>query len=300
MHSAIYTGWVRHRRLTPRRHTFRYRLFMMYLDLAELDQVFRGRWLWSARRPAVAWFRRADYLGDPRVSLDQAVRDRVAQETGSRPAGPIRVLTHLRYFGYCFNPVTFYYCFDDTGTRVETIVAEITNTPWKERHCYVLTHGDANKADTRRFRLAKNFHVSPFMEMALDYDWRFKLPGESLVVHMENLKRGAKMFDATLCLERRAITGPALARALLRFPAMTLVVIAGIYWQALRLWLTRTPFHPHPAKAPVSGVSSLRRTPESSMPERHGAETTGFRPAPERLTNYGYLNRRGHGVRRGT
>ena len=139
MHSALYTGRLRHRRFAPRAHQFSYRLFMMYVDLAELDEIFRGRWLWSARRPALAWLRRADYIGDPARSIDTVVRDRIAAQTGTRPAGPIRMLTHLRYFGIGFNPVTFYYCFDAADTRVEAIVAEITNTPWNERHAYVLT-----------------------------------------------------------------------------------------------------------------------------------------------------------------
>ena len=138
MQSCLYNGWVRHRRFAPRAHAFRYRLFMAYLDLTELDHVFRGRWFWSTRRPALAWFRRADYLGNPSVPLDQAVRDAVERDTGMRPRGPIRLLTHLRYFGHGFNPVSFYYCFDPADTRVETIVAEITNTPWAERHAYVL------------------------------------------------------------------------------------------------------------------------------------------------------------------
>lgn len=260
MHSAIYTGWVRHRRLGPRAHAFRYRLFMMYLDLAELDRVFRGRRLWSARKPALAWFRRADYLGDPHVPLDQAVRDRVERETGARPRGPIRVLTHLRYFGYCFNPVTFYYCFDRAGARVETIVAEITNTPWNERHVYVLREGRAGAA-TCRYRFKKSFHVSPFMEMALDYDWYFGAPAARLAVHMINSKNGAKTFDATMSLTRREITGPALAAVLLRFPLMTLKVTAAIYWQALRLWLKRTPVYTHPAKlADTPGGAETART----------------------------------------
>lgn len=258
MYSAIYTGWVRHRRLQPRPHAFRYRLFLMYLDLAELDRVFRGRWLWSTRRPAPAWFRRADYLGDPRTPLDQAVRDRVEQETGIRPAGPIRMLTHLRYLGYCFNPVTFYYCFDRTGERVEMVVAEITNTPWNERHTYVLHNNTSGM--THRHRFAKRFHVSPFMEMALDYDWYFSAPGERLAIHMINRKNGTKTFDATLRLARQPITAPALASALLRYPLMTAKVTAAIYWQALRLWLKRTPFHPHPAKAaePTGGADTAK------------------------------------------
>lgn len=261
MHSAIYTGWVSHRRFTPRPHAFEYRLFMAYLDLAELDAAFRGRWLWSARRPAPAWFRRADYLGDPTVPLDAAVRERVLAETGRRPAGPVRMLTHLRYFGLCFNPVTFYYCFDPAGERVEAILAEITNTPWHERHAYVLDcAAQAGPRRAWRFHFGKRFHVSPFMPMALDYDWRFTQPGDTLGVHMVNRRAGVEVFDATLALERRPITGASLARALASFPPMALKVVGGIYWQALRLWLKGMPFHPHP-RTPRNGG------PGSAFPE---------------------------------
>jgi uncharacterized protein len=249
MHSALYIGRLRHRRFAPREHRFSYRLFMMYVDLAEIDRIFRGRWLWSARRPALAWLRRADYLGDPAVSLDTAVRERIAAHTGVRPQGPIRMLTHLRYFGVGFNPVTFYYCFDAADTRVESIVAEITNTPWNERHAYVLT-APAAEPRTRvlRFRFAKDFHVSPFMPMQVDYDWHFGTPGERLAVNMQNFENGARVFDATLDLERREIGAGALARALLAFPCMTATVLAGIYVQALKLWFKRIPFHAHPSR----------------------------------------------------
>ena len=242
MHSALYTGSLRHRRFAPRPLEFRYLLFMAWLDLAELDEVFRDRWFWSVRRPALAWFRRGDYLGDSALPLDQAVRDLVARETGVRPAGPIRLLTHLRMFGHCFNPVSFYYCYDAAGGKVETIVAEITNTPWNERHAYVLpAHGGE-----LRFRFGKAFHVSPFMPMALQYDWRFGEPGARLAVHMRNLEGNAKVFDATLDLERREIGAATLAGALARFPLITLQVVAAIYWQAFRLWTRRTPFYAHP------------------------------------------------------
>ena len=245
--SCLYEGRVRHRRFAPRAHEFSYSLFFCYLDLDELDRVFAGRWLWSARRPAVAWLRRGDHLGDPDVPMSTAVRDLVERESGKRPTGPIRLLTHLRYFGYCFNPVSFFYCFDDAGERVETIVAEVSNTPWRERHCYVLTEALNEGADTRkRYRFAKDFHVSPFMDMAHDYDWRFGEPGNQLAIHMENWKTGARYFDATMSLRRRAMTGWTLASALARFPQMTGKVIAAIYWQALLLWLKRIPFHSHP------------------------------------------------------
>lgn len=245
MNSRIYTGWVRHRRNAPRRHEFNYRLFLMYLDLAELGDVFAGRWLWSARRPAIAWFRRRDHLGDPSRPLDDEVRDLVERETGRRPKGRIALLTHLRYFGYCMNPVSFYYCWDEHGGQVESVVAEVSNTPWGERHCYVL---DARRGEAGRLRFAfkKGFHVSPFMDMDQDYLWRFSAPGGTLHVHMENHEAGHKLFDATMRLEAVPIGGASLMKVLVSYPIMTGRVILAIYWQALQLWRKRVPFYSHP------------------------------------------------------
>ena len=251
MHSAIYHGWLEHRRHRPRSHAFRYRLFMMYLDLGELDRVFAGRWCWSTTRRALARFDRRDHLGDPAEPLDESVRRLVAARTGSRPTGPIRLLTHLRYFGYCFNPVSFYYCFDAADRSIETVVAEVNNTPWGERCCYVLPAGGAG-ANLLRSRSAKLMHVSPFNPMDLDYDWRLSRPTQRLAVHMALRQSNAPVdapvqFDATLALRRVPLTGRALAGALLRFPFMTARVMAAIHWQALRLWLKRVPVHNHPA-----------------------------------------------------
>jgi DUF1365 family protein len=235
--------------MAPVPHAFSYRMFMLFLDLAELPRVFEGRWLWSARRTALARFRRADHVGGPDQPLDEAVRDLVQAETGARPAGPVRLLTHLRYFGFVFNPVSFYYCYDADDTRVETIVAEVNNTPWGERHCYVLPQSmNAGRGGHGRYFPHKDMHVSPFMEMDVQYDWRFAPPGQSLTVHMENARRGRKIFDATLVLEREDIRAGTLARALAGYPLMTFKVVAAIYWQALRLWLKRVPVHDHPAK----------------------------------------------------
>jgi DUF1365 family protein len=247
MHSAIYTGWIQHRRFGPQRNAFRYRIFMSYLDLAELPGLFERRWFWSARRPALARFNRADFLGPTDTPLDTAVRDLVASRSGVRPTGPIRLLTHLRYFGYSFNPVSFYYVFDASGSRVESIVAEITNTPWKERHAYVLPIAAAERKGGRawRFSFQKQFHVSPFMPMDMRYDWCFGNPGEGLHVHMENWREGQPQFDATLNLKRQELTAGSMAHALIQFPLITVRVSALIYWQALKLLIKRTPIHTH-------------------------------------------------------
>jgi DUF1365 family protein len=262
MHSALYRGWLEHRRHRPRRHAFRYRLFMLYLDLAELDHVFRGRWCWSTTRRALARFDRRDHLGDHDTPLDESVRVLVAERTGRRPTGPIRLLTHLRYFGYCFNPVSFYYCFDAAGDRVETVVAEVNNTPWGERHCYVLP---LDHSGTRALHAhsTKAMHVSPFNPMELDYKWDFSAPARQLAVHMTLKPAGGTgrepvLFDATLALRRTPLSGRALAGVLLRFPAMTARIIAAIHWQALRLWIKRVPVHSHPAE-PMGESNETRR-----------------------------------------
>jgi hypothetical protein len=158
------------------------------------------------------------------------------------------MLTHLRYFGYCFNPVSFYYCYDATGENVDTIVTEIHNTPWGEEHLYVLTRGlnEHPLPDWRRLRFDKAFHVSPFMDMDIHYDWRFRVPGPKINVHMINLQQGRPIFDASLSLERRPMSRPNLSRVLLAYPLMTLKVTTMIYWQALRLLLKKAPFYEHP------------------------------------------------------
>ncbi|MDX9787479.1 MAG: DUF1365 domain-containing protein [Desulfobacterales bacterium] len=247
MKSALYFGQVRHRRTKPVLHGFRYNLFMVYMDLAELDTVFEGNPFWSIGRPNIAWLCRTDHFGDPRIFLDQAVRELVAEKTGRNPTGPVRMLTHLRYFGHCFNPVTFYYCFSPDDTVVDTIIAEIHNTPWGEVHCYVLdrTNNLGNQAH-QRFHFAKAFHISPFMPMDITYDWEFDRPGEALYVHMMDKVNGEPVFEAVLNLTRQKITNRELTLTLLRYPLMTVKVISAIYWQALQLRLKGAVYYPHP------------------------------------------------------
>jgi len=245
MESALYEGRVWHRRFRPVAHAFSMPLYLTYLDLDELATAFRGRLLWSASRPALARFRREDHLGDPRVPLDRAVRDLVEERTGLRPDGPIRLLTHLRSAGWLMNPVSFHYCFAANGRDLTALVADVTSTPWHERHAYVIPAREP--ARRLRFEARKRLHVSPFLPMELAYRFRFAAPGRSLGVRIETDDgSGLPLFDAVLALRRRAITTASLARALVRHPLMTARVSAAIYWQAFRLHRKGAPFHPHP------------------------------------------------------
>jgi DUF1365 family protein len=239
--SAIYEGTISHRRFAVRSHEFRHRIALAYLDLNELDGLLDGRLL--ARRPGMARFRRADYLGDPDVGLADAVRRHVRRRTGSAPEGPIRLLTHLRTFGHCFNPVSFYYCFT-AQEQLDAVVAEVTNTPWGERHAYVLARAGEGPVLTADF--AKALHVSPFMGMAQRYTMRVAAPGATLAVHIESHELGRLAFDATLALRRTPLTRGSLASVSARYPAATLRLLALIYAHALALKLSGVPLQPHP------------------------------------------------------
>jgi len=249
MESCIYQGQVRHTRWTPLKHEFSYRLFLMYLDLDELPTLFRSRWFWSVSRPAIARFRRRDHLGASDQPLGDAVRDLVEKETGRRPDGPIRLLTNLSYFGYCFNPVSFYYCFAADSQSLEFIVTEVNNTPWGECDTYVMDCSANTGSDTSwRFQPEKKMHVSPFMPMDIDYDWTLSAPADRLSVSMTNSRDGSPIFNAAMALGRRKITGRSLATVLLQFPFQTFKIIVAIYWEALRLWIKRCPLYAHPGK----------------------------------------------------
>jgi DUF1365 family protein len=234
--SAIYDGHVRHRRFADGEHEFSYGIALAYVDLDELPALLGGRLVRSS--PGLVRFRRDDYLRGE-SSLTDSVRGLVEQRTGHRPRGPIRMLTQLRSFGHCFNPVSFYYCFDDG--RLDTLIAEVTNTPWGERHAYVIDGG--------RGAMDKSLHVSPFMGMDHRYEVRATAPARTLSVHIESHTGGERAFDATLALHRRELTPRSLAEVTLRYPAAAARVLALIYGQAVRLKLKGATYHPHPSRS---------------------------------------------------
>ena len=267
MRSALYEGHVRHRRLAggePGRtgadggpaYEFRHPLFMAYLDLGELPEALDGGLLSSARRPALAWFRRADHLGEPDRDLAESVRELVAARIGVRPEGPIGLLTHLRCFGHNFNPVSFYWCFGRDSGHVEAVVAHVTNTPWGESHSYVLDareSADRGSARLARGGFEKVLHVSPLMGMEQTYDLRVTEPGERISVHIASSARdGGAVFDATLSLARRELSRRTLCALLARHPFQTVAILARIYGHALRLRLRGAAYHPHPQRGALS------------------------------------------------
>ena len=245
MRSAIYEGTVRHRRLAERSHQFRYSIAMPYLDLDEIEEVVGGRL--AREGPGVLRFRRADYLGSPDVPLKDAVHALVASRLGAAPTGPVRLLTHLRTAGCCFNPASLYYCFGPDGEQLEAIVLEVTNTPWGERHAYVLPCREPESSgSTHNGAFDKAFHVSPFMGMDQRYTWRAGTPGLTLSVHIESTEGDVRVFDATLRLRRRPLDRRTLAGMTIRYPFAAQRMLVLIYAHAVCLSLKGVRIRPHP------------------------------------------------------
>ncbi len=241
--SVLYRGIVRHRRFTPVEHEFRYRVTMPLLDLDTVSRELCIPGLLGVHWPALGWFRRRDYAGDPSHSLADAIRDRVEEEIGWRPDGRIRLLTNLRYWGFVMNPIAVFYCEDADGT-LQNLVLQVTNTPWREKILYVVCAIPGMRNQCQRF--AKEMHVSPFHPMDMTYVCRFRAPDSKLFFHLENHALSRCETDATLVLERVPMTFPRLAGLVLRQPSMTMKTGFGIYWQALRLWCKEAPVYRHP------------------------------------------------------
>ena len=257
MEPALYFGTLRHRRFRPARHEFTYPLFMTFLDIDRIPELMKVSPLASYNRFNWASFAERDHLGDPNLPLRARLAEDAAREGVAVPDGPIYLLTHLRYLGYSFNPVSFFYCYDRQG-QVQAVLAEVANT-FGERHNYWLwAANEIPSANSKRYRRPKLMHVSPFMPMELDYVFVFTAPGERLTVHMQTLEGEEAFFDGTLNLKREPWSRAALHRALLRHPWMTGKVIGAIHWEALKLYLKKVPVFTHPASRNQGGESACR------------------------------------------
>lgn len=259
--SCIYQGRVRHRRFMPVRNAFSYDMFMLYLDLDEVESLFSEKWYAGYNRFNLVSFKRSDYFDAEKEDLKQAVIEKVnryAQKHNKMipNISKVRLLTHGRYFNFIINPVSFYYCFDEDENLI-SILAEITNTPWGERYSYVLLMGEETadmqyqqKGDRHHvFQFDKQFHVSPFNPMDMQYNWVVSEPIDKLHIHMDNTQQQGELidkhFDATLMLEKKPWESH-FSKSLIQYPFMTVKVVMGIYWQALKLWIKKAPFYNHP------------------------------------------------------
>lgn len=266
--SALYRGWIRHRRYAPKTHNFTYRLSLLWLNLDEQAEVFKLSSLWSGRWWSPMRFRPGDYLrhhAREDESLQQTAQRLVQEQLGLQLNGPVCLLTQVRSFGLVFNPASFFYCYDQAH-KLRAIITEVSNTPWLERYCYVMKTDSEQR--TQNFQVAKSFQVSPFLPSEVDYRMRFSQPGRTLLIHMEDWQAHEKLFDATLNLARQPLSKSLLRREAVSFPFMVLKTITGIYWQALRLALKRIPIFDHTAPVQITTAATAIKVKESSD-EKH-------------------------------
>ncbi len=254
--SAIYEGWVAHKRRGPVAHSFRYRVFLPLFDLGELPELLDPIPLWSARRPAPARWRCDDFLGDSAIPLAERARNLSRDRIGRRPAGPVRLLANPRYLGVGFNPVSFFFLYGHDGNSVEAVIAEVTNTPWGERHSYVLDGRARDSTGAIRAGFQKAMHVSPFQPMEQSYEISVADPGERMRIVIRNVEAGSEVFTATMALRRRELTRTRMVGLLLRYPPSTIATLARIYANAARLGLKGARFHPHPRSAERSSPTA--------------------------------------------
>lgn len=267
MTSALYVGSVLHRRLKPRVHRLRYRMFWMLFDLDELASLSRRLRLFSLAQFNLFGFRNADHGDGSDKPLREQVETHLATAGLDLDGGAIHLLCMPRILGYVFNPISVYYCYDRAGD-LAALLYEVHNT-FGQRHSYLIT---VDRAHTGTFsqRCAKALYVSPFIGMDIAYDFRVHAPSERLSLAIRGSDAQGPVIVASLTGERRELTDAALARVFVTHPLLTLKVIAGIHWDALKLWFKGVELQPRPpAPSPITIVSS-EDAAMSGLGSRHG------------------------------
>lgn len=246
MNSAIFKGKVKHNRFLPREHKFSYNLYLNWIDLDEVEKVFNiPLLLWSGKFPAIIKFNRQKYMSPKEQDLKIVVLDKIEKALGFRPSGKVCLLTTIQYFGFCYNPVSFYFAHDEND-EVVAVASEINNTPWDERFTYC---HDLRKNGLHNFQ--KEFHISPFMPMEMSYSWYFLVKDEKIFIDMQNIENGEIIFNANLNLVKQDFSVGAMLKAAIIYPLMPLKITFGIYYHAFCLWWKKTPFYSHPEKIKV-------------------------------------------------
>jgi DUF1365 family protein len=251
MKSFLCVGKVRHRRFAPVKHSFEYPICYYWLNLSELPKIFRFPFFFSLNFPGILSFWRKDYLGDKKMSLESEIQKLILDKTHQPFSGTIRLLTNISYLGFCFNPVSFYFCYETNQNqepKLRYIVSEVTNTPWGERHQDVF---QIENNENAVFHFPKEFHVSPFMPMEMDYEWMFKCNEEEILINMQNRNRGEKelLFDATLKVKTIPLRARNIVMTFFAYPLMTFKALFAIYKQAAILYfIKKIPFYTHPKK----------------------------------------------------
>lgn len=240
--SAIYQGRVRHRRFAPKAHAFYYSLYMLSLDLDDVANGTVFNFLLGTHWYNPIRFVAKDYVKGEPIDLSVRIKNKVHELGGSFNEGRISILVQARCLGVYFSPANFYFCYEmQAGVEVcRYMLAEVSNTPWNQKHYYLVDLAIQAPSE-------KVFHVSPFMDLNMKYKWKINPPSQrskGMLIHIENEKSENKaiIFDATLALKKSDFSDKALFKVWCGLPVMTWNIMAGIYSQALALFLKRIPF----------------------------------------------------------
>lgn len=247
--NAIYHGKVRHERHVDAKHVFEYGVYCLWLKVSDVDNV-------GCRWPAIrrARFGAVTVVADDYMALRlestlmERLQGEIKDKMGARWEGEAYLLAQPRHFGFVMNPLSLFYCYDPNGS-LRFIVGEITNTPWSERHCYVFDMASDEPMSAKNFTISKEFHVSPFLPMNMEYTWRFNPPSERLAVGIWNRKDQRLDFEAHMTLRREPLTWANLMKKMLKMPMMTWKIWFGIYVNAgILFFIKRVTFYSHPKK----------------------------------------------------